>query len=184
MDKPIEPEQDGLELTLESNETVKVKITANGLSASTATQEDVSKLDFKEDKIVSSQDLFVNGAKVITNSADFKVKDDGTVVAKDLKADELKAEDLKVTNKMVAKDIKSEVVKAEDLTVTNVVDAKDIRVDDINVDNKIVAKDMEASSIKVDGNDVLVSSSDLSWDPLTGTLTVKNLKVVEHIEVV
>ena len=176
MDKPIDQEaethfgleQDGIEVTPESNETVEVKITANGLSASTATQEDVAKSDFKEDKIVSSQDLFVNGAKVITNSDDFKVKDDGKVVAKDLKADDLKAEDLKVTNKVVAKDIK----------------ADDLKADDLNAKNTVKAKDMEASSIKVDGNDVLVSSSDLSWDPLTGTLTVKNLKVVEHIEVV
>lgn len=142
---------------LVSKETVKVKITAHGLSASTATQEDVAKLDFKEDKIESSQDLYVNGAKVMANSDDFKVEN-GKVEAKNLKADDLEADGLKVTN---------------------TVDAKDITVVDINVDNKIVAKDMEASSIKVDGNDVLVSSPDLLWDPLTGTLTVKNLKVVE-----
>jgi hypothetical protein len=62
--------------------------------------------------------------------------------------------------------------------------AKNLKADDLNVDNKIVAKDLEATSIKVAGNDVLVSSPDLSWDPLTGTLTVKKLKVVENIEVV
>lgn len=123
-------------------DTVKIKLTPNGLSASSATQEDVAKLDFKEDKIESSQDLYVNGDKVITNSDDFKINDDGQV------------------------------------------EAKDIKVDDLNVDNKIVAKDLEATSIKVGGNNVIVSSPDLSWDPLTGTLTVKKLKVVENIEVV
>jgi len=166
------------------NDTVKIKITTNGLSASTATQEDVAKLDFKEDKIESSQDLYVNGAKVIANSDDFVVKDDGEVVAKNLKADDLKADDLKVTDTVAAKYIKADDLKADELKVTNTVKAESIKVDAINVDNRIVAKDMEARSFKVDGKSVLVSSSDLSWDPLTGTLTVKKLRVVENIEVV
>ena len=66
----------------------------------------------------------------MANSDDFKVNDNGKVEAKNLKADDLEADGLKVNN---------------------TVEAKDIKVDDRNVDNKIVAKDMEVKSIKVDG---------------------------------
>lgn len=38
--------------------------------------------------------------------------------------------------------------------------------------------------LKVNGSEVLLASPSLSWDEATQTLTVKNLKVLENIEVV
>ena len=38
-------------VTLVSNDPVKIKLTSNGLSASTATQEDVAKLDLKKTRL-------------------------------------------------------------------------------------------------------------------------------------
>jgi hypothetical protein len=38
--------------------------------------------------------------------------------------------------------------------------------------------------LKVNGSEVLLASPSLSWDETTQTLTVKNLKVLENIEVV
>ena len=38
--------------------------------------------------------------------------------------------------------------------------------------------------LKVNGSEVLLASPNLSWDEATQTLTVKNLKVLENIEVV
>ena len=38
--------------------------------------------------------------------------------------------------------------------------------------------------LRVNGSEVLLASPSLSWDEATQTLTVKNLKVLENIEVV
>ena len=56
-----------------------------------------------------------------------------------------------------------------------------VRSDNIKLDTdgSVLVRDL-----KVNGSEVLLASPCLSWDEATQTLTVKNLKVLENIEVV
>ena len=68
---------------------------------------------------------------------------------------------------------KIENLNANGLTVNTSVNADSMKASTITVD-----------SLKVAGADPLVRSKDLDFDPATGTLTVKNLKVMSDIQVV
>ena len=74
-------------------------------------------------------------------------------------------------------DIQSNSINSNDLKVKGgdvIVEAEDLKVEN----GSVLVEDL-----KVNGSEVLLASPSLSWDEATQTLPVKNLKVLEHIEV-
>ena len=136
-------------------DTVKIKITPNAVSASTEDQPDVTKLSFANNGIKSSQPLFVNDRKVIAENQYLQFDEGQGIV---------RAEKVYVQNEFMINGQKP------------LVQSDNIKMDP---SGSVLVRDL-----KVNGSEVLLASPSLSWDEATQTLTVKNLKVLENIEVV
>ena len=130
----------------EGNEIVKLKINSNSISASGGDCDDVAKVVFRENAVITNQQLYVNNDQVVVNSQNFFVDSSGNVNAPKAKIESLNANGITVNTS----------VNADSITV---------------------------NSLKVAGSDPLLRSNDLDFDPTTGTLTVKNLKVKSDIQV-
>ena len=131
-------------------EIVRMKITSTGISGSTATEEDISVLNFQEEFISSSKPLYVGSSPVLVSSDNLKLDEKGVVQSQTIN-----------TAKMYATDTNSTNYSGTQMNITNV----------------------SAESVKVSGRDVItVDGDNLSYDPNTQTLRVKNLKV-DNIEV-
>ena len=136
-------------------DTVKIKITPNAVSASTEDQPDVAKLSFANNGIKSSQPLFVNDRKVIAENQYLQFDEGQGIV---------RAEKVYVQSEFIINGQKP-LVQNDDIKM--------------GTNGSVLVRDL-----KVNGSDVLLASPSLSWDETTQTLTVKNLKVLENIEVV
>ena len=136
-------------------DTVKIKITPNAVSASTEDQPDVAKLSFANNGIKSSQPLFVNDRRVIAENKFLQFNETDGIV---------RAEKIYVQSEFT--------INGQEPLVQS---------DHIKMDpsGSVLVRDL-----KVNGSEVLLASPSLSWDEATQTLTVKNLKVLENIEVV
>ena len=134
---------------------MKFKITPNAVSASTEDQPDVAKLSFANNGIKSSQPLFVNDRRVIAENQFLQFNETDGIV---------RAEKVYVQSEFM---INGQKPLAQS--------------DHIKMDpsGSVLVRDL-----KVNGSEVLLASPSLSWDEATQTLTVKNLKVLDNIEVV
>jgi len=119
----------------EGNEIAKLKINSNSISAFGGDCDDVAKVVFRENAVITNQQLYVNNDQVVVNSQNFFLDSSGNVNAPKAKIESLNANGITV------------------------------------------------NSLKVAGSDPLLRSNDLDFDPTTGTLTVKNLKVKSDIQV-
>ena len=135
--------------------TVKIKITPNAISANTEDQPDVAKRSFTNNGIKSSQPLFVNDRRVIAENQYLQFNETDGIV---------RAEKVYVQSEFMINGQKP------------LVQSDHIKMDP---SGSVLVRDL-----KVNGSDVLLASPSLSWDEATQTLTVKNLKVLENIEVV
>ena len=136
-------------------DTVKIKITPNAVSANTEDQPDVAKLSFANNGIKSSQPLFVNDRRVIAENQFLQFNETDGIV---------RAEKVYVQSEFMINGQKP------------LVQSDHIKMDP---SGSVLVRDL-----KVNGSEVLLASPSLSWDEATQTLTVKNLKVLENIEVV
>ena len=136
-------------------DTVKIKITLNAVSANTEDQPDVAKLSFANNGIKSSQPLFVNDRKVIAENQCLQFDEGQGIV---------RVDKVYVHNEFMIHGQKP------------LAQSDNIKLD---TDGSVLVRDL-----KVNGSEVLLASPSLSWDEATQTLTVKNLKVLENIEVV
>ena len=136
-------------------DTVKIKITPNAVSASTEVQPNVAKLSFANNGIKSSQPLFVNDRKAIAENQYLQFDEGQGIV---------RVDKVYVQNEFMINGQKP------------LVQSDNIKLD---TDGSVLVRDL-----KVNGSEVLLASPSLSWDEATQTLTVKNLKVLENIEVV
>ena len=136
-------------------DTVKIKITPNAVSANTEDQPDVAKLSFANNGIKSSQPLFVNDRKVIAENQFLKFDEGQGIV---------RVDKVYVQNEFMINGQKP-LVQSDDIKM--------------GTNGSVLVRDL-----KVNGSEVLLASPSLSWDEATQTLTVKNLKVLENIEVV
>ena len=136
-------------------DTVKIKITPNAVSASTEDQPDVAKLSFANNGSNSSQPLFVNDRRVIAENQFLQFNETDGIV---------RAEKVYVQSEFMINGQKP------------LVQSDHIKMDP---SGSVLVRDL-----KVNGSEVLLASPSLSWDEATQTLTVKNLKVLENIEVV
>ena len=136
-------------------DTVKIKITPSAVSTNTEDQPDVAKLSFANNGIKSSQPLFVNDRKVIAENQYLQFDEGQGIV---------RAEKVYVQNEFMINGQKP------------LVQSDNIKMDP---SGSVLVRDL-----KVNGSEVLLASPSLSWDETTQTLTVKNLKVLENIEVV
>ena len=136
-------------------DTVKIKTTPHSVSASTEDQPDVAKLSFLNNGIKSSQPLFVNDRKVIAENQYLQFDEGQGIV---------RVDKVYVQNEFMINGQKP------------LAQSDNIKLD---TDGSVLVRDL-----KVNGSEVLLASPSLSWDEATQTLTVKNLKVLENIEVV
>ena len=136
-------------------DTLNIKISPTAVSASTEDQPDVAKLSFANNGIKSSQPLFVNDRRVIAENQFLQFNETDGIV---------RVEKVYVQSEFM--------INGQKPLVQN---------DDIKMDpsGSVLVRDL-----KVNGSEVLLASPSLSWDETTQTLTVKNLKVLENIEVV
>ena len=134
---------------------MKLKITPNAVSASTEDQPDVAKLSFANNGIKSCQPLFVKDRKVIAENQFLPFNENDCIV---------RAEKVYVQSEFMINGQKP------------LVQSEHIKMD---LSGSVLVRDLQ-----VNGSDVFLASPNLSWDEATQTLTAKNLKVLENIEVV
>ena len=136
-------------------DTVKIKITPNAVSASTEDQPDVAKLSFANQCIEAYHPLFVHDRKAIAGNKHLQFDEGQGIV---------RVDKVYVQNEFMINGQKP-LVQNDDIKM--------------GTNGSVLVRDL-----KVNGSDVLLASPSLSWDETTQTLTVKNLKVLENIEVV
>ena len=134
-------------------ETTKIKITPSAVSGSTAEQHDVAKLSFASNGIKSSLPLFVNDNRVITENNRLRY-DEGQGI--------MRVDKMYVQEEMLVNGQKP-IFQSDDMKIKDGV--------------------LSVNNISVAGKNLLFSSPDLSWDEATGTLTVKNLKVIGTMDI-
>ena len=111
------------------------------------------------------------------STKDLRVKNEKVLYQNQyLKADE-------ITGELTAHSVQTNDLQAKGLDVLTSAETFQI------VDNTVTVKDLNVTtsanlkSLKVDNQDVLLSSTDLSIDATTGTLTVRHLRILEEAEV-
>lgn len=138
---------------------VSVKITPNTVSASTKDKENCAVLSFSDNAIKSTQPLFVGEGRVIATDQYLSYN----TTTGTLNCNHLQTQGFDV----IASSDKLSFDRSKGELSVYEVEAENINVKDL----------------KVNGNPVLQISPDISFEIATGTLIVKNLRVLNTIEV-
>jgi hypothetical protein len=139
---------------------VSVKITPNTVSASTKDKENCAVLSFSDNAIKSTQPLFVGEGRVIATDQYLSYN----TTTGTLNCNHLQTQGYDV--------IASSDKLSFQQTVQEQLSVYEVEAENINV-----------KDLKVNGNPVLEISPDISFEIATGTLIVKNLRVLNTIEV-
>lgn len=138
---------------------VSVKITPNTVSASTKDKENCAVLSFSDNAIKSTQPLFVGEGRVIATDQ-YSSYD---TITGTLNCNHIARQGFDV------------IASSNKLNFNR--DTEQLSVYEVEAEN------INVKDLKVNGNPVLQISPDISFEIATGTLIVKNLRVLNTIEV-